>query len=229
MAEISAALVKQLRERTGAGMMECKKALQAAKAIWPKPKSCCASAASRRPARRPAAPPSRVWSAPTFTPADSSACWWKSTANPISWRAPTISRNWCTISPCTSPPPIRSSSARKTSRQARSIKRRTSSARARLNEGKPEKMVDKIVEGRMNKFYEEICLLRAALRQGNDHHRRSAHQDQDRQAGREYLGLPLRPLQSRRDRGRAGEEQAADGNKTGPIATIDMPNTSASF
>ncbi len=30
MAEISATLVKQLRERTGAGMMECKKALQAA-------------------------------------------------------------------------------------------------------------------------------------------------------------------------------------------------------
>jgi elongation factor Ts len=27
-----------------------------------------------------------------------------------------------------------------------------------LNEGKPEKMVDKIVEGRMAKFYEEICL-----------------------------------------------------------------------
>jgi elongation factor Ts len=27
------------------------------------------------------------------------------------------------------------------------------------NEGKPEKMLDKIVEGRMSKFYEEICLL----------------------------------------------------------------------
>jgi elongation factor Ts len=27
-----------------------------------------------------------------------------------------------------------------------------------LNEGKPEKMADKIVEGRMAKFYEEICL-----------------------------------------------------------------------
>ena len=26
-------------------------------------------------------------------------------------------------------------------------------------EGKPEKMLDKIVEGRMSKFYEEICLL----------------------------------------------------------------------
>jgi len=28
-----------------------------------------------------------------------------------------------------------------------------------LAEGKPEKMVDKIVEGRMNKFYEEVCLM----------------------------------------------------------------------
>ena len=28
-----------------------------------------------------------------------------------------------------------------------------------LKEGKPEKIVDKIIEGRMNKFYEEICLL----------------------------------------------------------------------
>jgi elongation factor Ts len=28
MAEISAALVKELRERTGAGMMDCKRALQ---------------------------------------------------------------------------------------------------------------------------------------------------------------------------------------------------------
>jgi elongation factor Ts len=27
-----------------------------------------------------------------------------------------------------------------------------------LNEGKPEKMVDKIVEGRLQKYYEEVCL-----------------------------------------------------------------------
>ena len=27
-----------------------------------------------------------------------------------------------------------------------------------INEGKPEKMADKIVEGRMAKFYEEVCL-----------------------------------------------------------------------
>ena len=28
-----------------------------------------------------------------------------------------------------------------------------------LNEGKPEKMIEKITEGRMAKFYEEICLM----------------------------------------------------------------------
>ncbi|MBC8080503.1 MAG: translation elongation factor Ts [Gorillibacterium sp.] len=28
-----------------------------------------------------------------------------------------------------------------------------------LNEGKPEKIVDKMVEGRLNKFYEEFCLM----------------------------------------------------------------------
>src|SRR4030081_2287969 len=30
--------------------------------------------------------------------------------------------------------------------------------RRALNEGKPEKMVDKIVEGRMAKYFEEVCL-----------------------------------------------------------------------
>jgi elongation factor Ts len=28
-----------------------------------------------------------------------------------------------------------------------------------LAEGKPEKIIDKIIEGRLSKFYEEICLL----------------------------------------------------------------------
>jgi len=32
-----------------------------------------------------------------------------------------------------------------------------------LNEGKPEKVIDKMVEGRLNKFYEENCLLEQAF------------------------------------------------------------------
>ena len=30
---------------------------------------------------------------------------------------------------------------------------------AALNEGKPEKIVDRIVEGRMERFFKEVCLL----------------------------------------------------------------------
>jgi elongation factor Ts len=43
---------------------------------------------------------------------------------------------------------------------AEDLEREKEIYRARtLAEGKPEKMVDKIVEGRMSKFYEEVCLL----------------------------------------------------------------------
>ncbi len=43
---------------------------------------------------------------------------------------------------------------------AEMIEKEKSIQRSRaLGEGKPEKMVDKIAEGRMSKFYEEVCLL----------------------------------------------------------------------
>ena len=67
-----------------------------------------------------------------------------------------------------------------------------------MNEGKPEKMADKIVEGRMAKFYEEVCLYEQPFVKENTHHRRSADQDQDRQARRKYRGLAVRPIQGRR-------------------------------
>ena len=63
MAEITASLVKQLRERTGAGMMECKSALVEAKGDLTE---------------------GEVSSVPTFTTAVSSASWWKSIARAIS-------------------------------------------------------------------------------------------------------------------------------------------------
>ena len=63
MAEITAALVKELREKTGAGMMDCKKALAETAATW-KPRSTgCARRALPPPPRRPAASPPRGWSA----------------------------------------------------------------------------------------------------------------------------------------------------------------------
>ena len=37
-----------------------------------------------------------------------------------------------------------------------------------LEEGKPEKIVDKMVEGRINKFYKEVCLVEQIFVKDND-------------------------------------------------------------
>lgn len=42
---------------------------------------------------------------------------------------------------------------RRSTRSARSLRAQA------LNEGKPEKIVDKMVEGRIEKYYKEVCLL----------------------------------------------------------------------
>ena len=71
--------------------------------------------------------------------------------------------------------------------------------------GKPAPVIEKIVEGKMAQVLRGGLPVRAALHQGPDHHRVAAHRDRDRQAGREHLGQALCPLQSgrrRRDRRR---------------------------
>ena len=55
MAEITAALVKELREKTDAPMMECKKALTEAEGDLAAPRKSCASSWATRPARPPPA------------------------------------------------------------------------------------------------------------------------------------------------------------------------------
>ena len=54
MADISASTVMELRQRTGLGMMECKKALTESDGDLRRPRSCCASRAAPR-RRRPRA------------------------------------------------------------------------------------------------------------------------------------------------------------------------------
>ncbi len=67
-----------------------------------------------------------------------------------------------------------------------------------INEGKPEKMADKIVEGRMSKFYEEVCLYEQPFVKENTITIDQLIKTKDRQTGREHLGFPIRALQSRR-------------------------------
>ena len=57
MTEITATMVKDLREKTGAGMMDCKKASNEARAIWKPPSIGCVKKACRPPPRKPAASP----------------------------------------------------------------------------------------------------------------------------------------------------------------------------
>ncbi len=66
--------------------------------------------------------------------------------------------------------------------------------------GKPAPVIEKIVEGKMGKFYEEVCLYEQPFHQGPDHDRAPAYRHRRGQVGREHLGAAVCPLQSRRRR-----------------------------
>ena len=91
-------------------------------------------------------------------PAGRSVCWWKSTARATSWPAATSSSNWYTTLPCTLLPPIRSI-VRKEDVTPEAFEKEKDIYRAQAAAtGKPAAVVEKIVEGKMGKFYEEVCL-----------------------------------------------------------------------
>ena len=108
MAEINAQLVKQLRERTGAGMMECKKALVATNGDLAEAEVVLRKQgiAGGQQEGMPLHQAGFDWRAHRSGSA-SWACWWKSIASPISWRAPTIFKRWPRISRRISPRPSR--------------------------------------------------------------------------------------------------------------------------
>ena len=61
-----------------------------------------------------------------------------------------------------------------------------------LAEGKPEKIVDKIVEGRLGKFYEEVCLYEQPFIKDNTITVGQLIANQNRQDRREHHRLPVR-------------------------------------
>ena len=156
--EISAKLVKELRERTGAGMMECKSALVESKGNLPEAEIILRkrgiSSAAKKATRTTKQgiigsyvhPGSQLGvlvevncESDFVARTDDFQDLVKDIAMQIAAADPQFIRRE-DVSP-------------KALERERSIQR----ARA-LQEGKPEKMVDKIIEGRMNKFYEEVCL-----------------------------------------------------------------------
>lgn len=158
MAEITAQLVKQLRERTGAGMMECKSALTEtngdlvqAEVVLRKRGIQSAGKKSSR-ATRQGLIGSYIHPGGQLGVLLEVNCESDFVARTSDFQ--TLVHDIAMHIAAADPQFIRKEDVTPAAlAQERDIQR----SRA-LGEGKPEKIVDKIVEGRMDKYYEEVCL-----------------------------------------------------------------------
>lgn len=159
MAEVTAQLVKQLRERTGAGMMECKKALEATggdieKAAEHLRKTGAASAdkKSSRSAKQGVIgtyihPGSQLGVLLEIN------CESDFVARTEDFQE--LVKDLAMQVAAADPKFIRREEV-----TAALLDKEREIARDRAkNEGKPDKILDRIVEGRLEKFYEEVCLM----------------------------------------------------------------------
>jgi len=156
--EISAKLVKELRDRTGAGMMECKKALVEANGDLAQAeiilrKSGIARAGSKATrTTRQGVIGSYIHPGSQLGVLIEVNCESDFVARTDDFQ--NLVKDLAMQVAAADPQFIRREDVTK---DALDKERDIQRGRA-LQEGKPEKMVDKIVDGRMNKFYEEVCL-----------------------------------------------------------------------
>ncbi len=159
MAEISAALVKQLRERTGAGMMECKKALAASNGsldegeTWLRKQGIASAGKKAGRATKQGLVSTYIHAGGQLGVMVEVNCESDFVARTDDFKE--LVHDIAMHIAATDPRFIRKEDVNPdVMDKERDIQR----ARA-LNEGKPPAVVDKMIEGRMAKFYEEICLL----------------------------------------------------------------------
>src|SRR5260370_2941653 len=156
--EISAKLVKELGDRTGAGMMECKKALVEANGNLPEAEIILRkrgiAAASKKASRttRQGVVGSYIHPGAQLGVLVEVNCESDFVARTDDFQQ--LVRDLAMQIAAADPQFIRREDV---TPEALEKERDIQRGRA-LNEGKPEKMLDKIVDGRMNKFYEEVCL-----------------------------------------------------------------------
>jgi elongation factor Ts len=156
--DISAKLVKELRDRTGAGMMECKKALVEAKGnlaeaeiILRKHGIASASKKSARTTRQGMVS-SYIHPGAQIGVLVEVNCESDFVARTDDFQG--LVKDLAMQIAAADPQFIRKEDV-----TAELLDREKDIQRGRaLQEGKPEKMMDKIVEGRLQKFYEEVCL-----------------------------------------------------------------------
>ncbi|MCW5980738.1 MAG: translation elongation factor Ts [Bryobacteraceae bacterium] len=159
MAEITAQLVKQLRERTGAGMMDCKSALteaagdmSAAEVVLRK-RGLAAAAKKASRATRQGIVGSYIHQGAQLGVLVELNCESDFVARTEEFQA--LVHDLCMQVAASDPQFIRREDV-----TPAVLEREREIARDRARaEGKPEKILDRIVEGRLEKFYEEVCLL----------------------------------------------------------------------
>lgn len=159
MAEISASMVKELRERTGAGMMDCKKALTEVagdmeKAIEFLREKGLAAAAKK--AGRIAAEgiiEAYIHGGGRIGVLVEINCETDFVAKNEDFRG--LARDIAMQIAASKPEYVRREevSPEKIEKEKEILKAQA------LNEGKPEKIVEKMVEGRIEKYFKEVCLL----------------------------------------------------------------------
>src|ERR1700694_5477264 len=158
MAEISAKLVKELRDRTGAGMMECKSALVEANGNVAEAETILRKRASSSAAKK-ATRATRQGVIGSYIHAGSQLgvlvevnCESDFVARTDDFQD--LVKDIAMQVAAADPQFIRREDVTK-----EALDREVDIQRGRAHEeGKPDKMIDKIVEGRMNKYYEEVCL-----------------------------------------------------------------------
>jgi len=159
MSTVSAALVKELRELTGAGMLDCKKALEEAggdlnraKDIL-REKGLAAAAKKAGRATTEGLIESYIHGGGRIGVLVEVNCETDFVAKTDAFRE--FVRDVAMQIAASNPRYLRREDV-----PPEDLEREREILRAQaLNEGKPAHIVDKIVEGRLNKFYEEYCLL----------------------------------------------------------------------
>jgi elongation factor Ts len=156
--EISAQLVKQLREQTGAGMMECKAALKEAKGdlgeaeVVLRKKGIASAAKKSGRSAKQGVIASYIHPGAQLGVMIEVNCESDFVARTDDFQE--LVHDLAMQVAAADPQFIRKEDVT----QAALDKEKDIQRGRALGEGKPEKMVDKIVEGRMNKYYEEVCL-----------------------------------------------------------------------
>lgn len=159
MAEITAQMVKQLRERTGAGMMDCKSALTDASGdmgqaeIVLRKRGLAAAAKKSTRATRQGVISSYIHQGAQLGVLVEVNCESDFVARTEEFQG--LVHDLCMQIAASDPQFIR---REEVTPEVLEREREIARDRARA-EGKPDKILDRIVEGRLDKFYEEVCLL----------------------------------------------------------------------